>query len=508
VPAGTIGGSGRGTGTDTRGMDPVSLQASGLNALRPTIALSNDVGAVLREGRVLAGEVLQSFGGGSLLIGIGPHRVPAESQVELRPGQRFLFQVEGSGEALTLRVLEEGTGGEPSLLRALRAVLGQDLPLGRLFDELAARLAALGGPASVAEALAAARWSGSSAPGALAAALASGGLAFESHLALAAAMSLPPAETAALGAELAGWITGALAGAPGEGPTLSPAALLERLATEIARALGAALDPAAREAAFGRWLAAHSMPGGERAALDLTALLGAALGGIDDPRLRERLRSGLARLSLGRLGPALEALALRGLLGLGAPSRELRDAQTRRFAATAASDLKGLLLAARAAAGEGPSGAALERALQGLEAEQLLNVARRGAGEALHWSLPVPDGARSSTVHLLVDAHDSGPGGGERTWRLGLALDLSGTGPLRADLVAREGALLIAVAVERASTHAELASRADELRDALRRAGVHVALSLRRVPPCSLPAPERLADVGFLREHRLMDLSA
>jgi hypothetical protein len=41
-------------------MDPVSLQASGLNAVRPTIALSNDLGAVLREGRVLAGEVLQS----------------------------------------------------------------------------------------------------------------------------------------------------------------------------------------------------------------------------------------------------------------------------------------------------------------------------------------------------------------------------------------------------------------------------------------------------------------
>jgi hypothetical protein len=250
------------------------------------------------------------------------------------------------------------------------------------------------------------------------------------------------------------------------------------------------------------------MPGGERAALDLRALLGAALGGIEDARLRERLLTGLARLPLGRLGPGLEALALRGLLGLGAPPRALRDGEARRFAATAGGDLKGRLLAARAVAGEGPAGAALERALQGLEAEQLLNVARRGAGEALHWSVPVPDGARRATVHLLVDAHASGPSGSERTWRLGLALDLSGTGPLRADLVARPGALLLAIAVERAATHAELAACLGELRAALGRAGANVSLSLRRVPPRSLPAPERLADVGFLREHRLMDLSA
>ncbi|HVS19689.1 MAG TPA: hypothetical protein VMT18_13880, partial [Planctomycetota bacterium] len=162
-------------------MDPVSLQASGHAALRPTIALTGDVSAVLREGRVLSGEVLQSFGGGSLLIGIGPHRVPAESQVELRPGERFLFQVEGQGAETTLRVLGEAGGGEPELLRALRAVLGQDQPLGRLIDELAARLSELGRLDDLARALLAARWTSASSAGGLAGALTSGGLALEAR---------------------------------------------------------------------------------------------------------------------------------------------------------------------------------------------------------------------------------------------------------------------------------------------------------------------------------------
>ena len=67
-------------------MDPVSLQASNLLAARPMIALQGDLGAVLREGRVMAGEVLQSFGGGSMLIGIG---APLET-FRVRPAGEFL----------------------------------------------------------------------------------------------------------------------------------------------------------------------------------------------------------------------------------------------------------------------------------------------------------------------------------------------------------------------------------------------------------------------------------
>ena len=489
-------------------MDPVSLQASGHAALRPTIALTSDVSAVLREGRVMSGEVLQTLDGGTLLIGIGSHKVPAESQVELRPGDRFLFQVEGQGSELSLRVLGDGEGGEPQLLRALRAVLGQDQPLGRLIDELSARLGELGRLGDLVRELLGSRWSSESAPGGLAGALAGGGLAHEGRLGLSAALALPPGEAGALGAELASWIATALASAPGDGPPPDAAGLLERLASELARVLGAGAEPTSREAAFGRWLAAQHAPGGERAAPDLGQLLASAVAGVEDERLRARLLAGLARLRPGRLGAGLEALALRRLLGLGAAPRGLREGEARRFAAAAGDDLKGRLLGAAAGAGEGEARAALERALAGLEAEQLLNVARRGAGEPLHWSLPLVDGQHSATAHLLVDSHASGPRGEQRTWRVGLALDLSGTGPLRADLVARPGTLLVALSVEREATHAELAAHLDELRGSLARTLPSVSLSLRRVPPASLPAPERLADVGFLREHHLMDLSA
>lgn len=487
-------------------MDPVSLQASGHAALRPSIALTGDVGAVLREGRVLSGEVLQSFGGGSLLIGIGSHRVPADSQVELRPGDRFLFQVEGQGEQTVLRVLGDGEDGEPDLLRALRSVLGQDRPLGQVFEELAAQLRDLGGADELVRALLGSRWSGASVPDELAGALTGGGLALEARLGLAAALALPPGEANVLGGELASWIASALAAGSGEGAPPSAQGVLELLAQALARVLGAGVEPASREAAFGRWLAAQYAPGGERAALDLGQLLAAALGGIEDERMRERLLSGLARLRPGRLGAGLEALALRRLLGLGAPPRGLRDEAARHFTAAASGDLKADLLAAAERTADLEPRAALERALAGLEAEQLLNVARRGAGEALHWSLPLVDGERSATAHLLVDSHTTA--GGERSWRVGLALDLSGTGPLRADLVARPGTLLLAISVEREATHAEFAAGLDELRGALAGAGASVSLSLRRVPPDSLPAPERLADVGFLREHHLMDLSA
>ena len=42
-------------------MDPLGLQAPHLGWVRPAIALQSDLSAVLREGRVLAGEVLQTF---------------------------------------------------------------------------------------------------------------------------------------------------------------------------------------------------------------------------------------------------------------------------------------------------------------------------------------------------------------------------------------------------------------------------------------------------------------
>ena len=102
-----------------------------------------DLGAVLKEGRVVAGEVMQALDGHSILIGIGRHRVPADSQVELQPGDRFLAKVEKTADGTVLKVLGEERGaGEPRLALALRQVLAEDRPVGRLLEDLAGKLRA------------------------------------------------------------------------------------------------------------------------------------------------------------------------------------------------------------------------------------------------------------------------------------------------------------------------------------------------------------------------------
>jgi hypothetical protein len=128
-------------------MDPISLSSDAAARVRPAPGLAPDLAAVLQQGRVLAGEVLQVFGGGTLVVGVGRHRVPAQSQVELALGQRFLFRVEGAGDELTLRLLQQGELPETPLVRALREHLAHERPIGRLLADLAARLrASLAGP--------------------------------------------------------------------------------------------------------------------------------------------------------------------------------------------------------------------------------------------------------------------------------------------------------------------------------------------------------------------------
>src|SRR5262245_49166835 len=116
-------------------MESVGISSAAGVAVRPAIALSSDLAAVLREGRVLAGEVLQTLDGGTLVLGIGGQRVPAESKVELPAGERFLFQVEEHDGELQLRIVGRPLE-EPVLLRALRASIGDELPMAKLLESL------------------------------------------------------------------------------------------------------------------------------------------------------------------------------------------------------------------------------------------------------------------------------------------------------------------------------------------------------------------------------------
>jgi len=120
----------------------------GLSPLvRPAIALQGDLSALLQEGRVLAGQVLERLDGGSVLIAIGELRVPADAPPELQPGDRFRFVVErGADGELAMRVLAaqdagDGERGSP-LLRALRALLRERPVTERPLEQLAAHVRA------------------------------------------------------------------------------------------------------------------------------------------------------------------------------------------------------------------------------------------------------------------------------------------------------------------------------------------------------------------------------
>jgi hypothetical protein len=185
-------------------VEPFAVQSSAPGLIRPAIELQGDLSAVLREGRVLPGEVLQTLDGGTLLIGIGRHRVPAQTQVKMQPGHTFLFQVDRDGETILLRVLGESGAGEPALIRALRSVLGQDRPLGTLLKELATVLSAesvaKGGVPSTAGGLKALHaqlaehlFQPGAGGGELRAKLAASGLGYEARLQSLVLQHLPPA---------------------------------------------------------------------------------------------------------------------------------------------------------------------------------------------------------------------------------------------------------------------------------------------------------------------------
>ena len=114
--------------------------------------------------------------------------------------------VEGEGEELALRGLPDAAN-EPSLLRALRGVLGQDQPLGRLLASLMSALGTWAETSDLARTLLAHAARPEQGAQALIELLrGGGGLALEARLAAAAAMRLPSGEAARLGAELEAWL--------------------------------------------------------------------------------------------------------------------------------------------------------------------------------------------------------------------------------------------------------------------------------------------------------------
>ena len=367
-------------------MEPIAAQNHPI-AVRPAGGTQGtELSSLLRDGRVLAGEVLQSMADGGVLLGIGRQRVPAQTHLRLDPGQHFLFQVQETADQVLLRILSAPSGEDSDFLRFLRAVIGQDRPLGELLGDLAARVRA---------------------------------------------------ELERPGAEL-----------------------------EALRRLLGQLD-------------AHALRPGDGAA-ELRGLLAAAGG---------------------RYEAALLAAALGGRAG--------------EWAARLGQNLKSQLLRALADLPEGPVKEAVARALAGIEAEQLLNLARAHSGEAQVLSFPLHDAGGWATAHLLLAPprrreEEGGDGeaaeGDEEQQRFVLGVELSALGPVRADLMLSDEALTLRLLVTRPEVAERL--RAD-LPELVRRLGdgrrsVRVVTALGTPEEATVTAGP--ADVALLRQHRIMDV--
>jgi hypothetical protein len=338
------------------------------------MASTPELSTLLRDGRMVAAEVLTRPGDGTVMLAIGRHVVPAETELRFEPGTRFLLRVEDGPEGLVLRLLGGEGDEEPGLLRALRRVVGQGRPLGELLGDL--------------------------------------------HVALVA-----------------------------QGPA------------------GAALA---------RGLAQHAaLPGG--GALLASLLLG----------------SGLAHESL-------LAAAVQGGPG-GAGSGAL---------AAAGSDLKAWLLRALQDLPEGPAREAARQALAGLEAEQLLNLARERMGEPLVFALPFLDGEAWTTARFQVPPRERGAEGEEEaaSFRMAVGLELSRLGPVRADLALTPTALVVRVLVTRADLARRLGAQAKELAARLGDGHRRVQLHVRLDAPERVRLNPRPLDIRFLQEHRLLSV--
>ncbi|MFT5286536.1 MAG: hypothetical protein ACI8TQ_002705 [Planctomycetota bacterium] len=176
-------------------------------------------------------------------------------------------------------------------------------------------------------------------------------------------------------------------------------------------------------------------------------------------------------------------------------------------------DLKAELLSQLEKLGAGPAREAIARALSGLEAEQLLNVARRESGEPLHFSFAVPDSGEWTTAHLLwTERHDgddeNGEGEEEEVQRISLGINFSKTGPIRVDAWLRSDSLNLKITLEREEVADVLRKQLDPLVAALQKIDRPVQIIVGVGPAEEVDIESHTMDISYLRNHHLMDLSA
>jgi hypothetical protein len=150
--------------------------------------------------------------------------------------------------------------------------------------------------------------------------------------------------------------------------------------------------------------------------------------------------------------------------------------------------------------------------LRGIEAEQLLDVARTRSGDPLHASVPIRDDAGWSTVQLWIDPEsrrEPTDDGAERkptnSRRVRLAVDFSHVGPVRADMRLVEGRLAVRFVVQDEEIAARMRADLTQLETDLaidgRAPQIAIALEIEENPAHDSDP----RDVRFLIEHPLVD---
>src|SRR5262249_54335580 len=108
-------------------MEPIA--ASGSASVLRSSGNPADASAALRQGRVLSAEVLAAGTDGTLLLAIGRHAIPAQTDLRLDPGARFLVRVLEEAGGIVLEKLAGEDVEESALVRTLRTVLADARPL-------------------------------------------------------------------------------------------------------------------------------------------------------------------------------------------------------------------------------------------------------------------------------------------------------------------------------------------------------------------------------------------
>jgi hypothetical protein len=250
----------------------------------------------------------------------------------------------------------------------------------------------------------------------------------------------------------------------------------------------------------------------ESLARELDALLARALrsmAGSEADAVEGRIRSAVLRANLGSLGSAARRELLRSLLGLQTGDPTSPETQ-RGLLARLESDLKGRLLRSLDALPEGPLRDGVARCLGGIEAEQLLNLARREGNQPQHWTLALPDGSAWTSAHLSYQRLGARARGNDRArdscvHRVVIAVEFSHTGAVRADLLVRSESLTARLRVSKPEVARLLRAGAAQLEQRLASAGRRVQLSVEEVSEADVRVEQHVQDVSWLFEHHVMD---